>query len=85
MDSGYCSPPPNNLCVDQLMVYDCHCPIPDVVHALYPQHLILCFELFSDALTLCNLLCQQEHLLRRLFVDVSKVGIQPAADQQLRI
>jgi|GEM_PF-4906086 len=55
------SPPPVTLCVDQLVIYDLHCPVPDVVHSLHPQHLILCFELFGDAFALCHLLRQQEH------------------------
>ena len=63
------------------MIYILHCSVPDIVHPLYPKHLILCFALFSDALTLGHLLCQQEHLLRRLFVDVGKVGIQLTAGQ----
>ena len=67
------------------MINDLHCPVPDVVHSLHPQHLILRFELFSYALSLGHLLCQQEHLLRYLFVDVGKVGIQLAADQQFRV
>lgn len=67
------------------MVYDFHCPVPDVVRLLHPQHLILRFELFVHALPLCHLLCQQEHLLCGLLVDVGKVGIQPAAGQQLRV
>ena len=37
------------------MVYGLHCPVPYAVHPLYPQHLILGFELFRDALTLCHL------------------------------
>lgn len=80
-----CSPPPNTLCVDQIVVYDLYCPVPDVVHPLYPQHLILCFELLCDALTLGYLLYQQEHFFLSLFVDVGKVGIQSAAGQKLRV
>ena len=72
---GDCSPPPVTLCIDQLVIYDLYCPVPDVVHPLHPQHLILCFELFCHALTLCHLLCQQKHLLLRLFVDVGQIGI----------
>ncbi len=49
MDSGDCSPLPNTLCVDQIVVYDLYCPVPDVVHPLYPLHLIVCFEFFGDA------------------------------------
>ena len=67
------------------MIYDLHRPVSDAIHPLHPQHLILCFELFGDALLLGHLLCQQEHLLRRLLVDVGEVGVQPAAGQQLRV
>ena len=67
------------------MVYDLHCSISDAVHSLYPQHLILCFELFGDALTLCHLLCQQEYLLRRLFAYVGQIGIQSATGQKLHV
>ena len=66
MDSGDCSPPPGSLCVDQTVIYDLYCPVPDVVHPLHPQHLILRLELFGDALTLCHLFYQQEHLLLQL-------------------
>ena len=67
------------------MIHDLHCSVPDVVHPMHPQHLIPRFELFGDALTLGHLLCQQEHLLRCLFVDVGKVGVQSAAGQQLYV
>lgn len=73
------------LIIDQFTIDYFHCSIPDTVHTLHPQHLILCFELFCHALTLCHLLCQQEHLLRRLFVDVGKICIQSAAGQKLRV
>ena len=78
-------PPPDTLCVDQIVINDLHCPVPDVVHALHPQNLILCLELFADVLTLGHLRYQQAHLRRRLFVDVGKLCIQPAAGQQLRV
>ena len=48
-DGGDRSPPPVTLRVDQLMVYNFHCPVPDVVHPLHPLHLIVCFEFFGDA------------------------------------
>ena len=84
-NGGDCSPQPDTLCVNQLMVYDLHDPVPNVVHTLHPQHLILRLELFCHTLPLCHLLCQQEYLLRCLFVDVGKVGVQPAAGQKLRV
>jgi len=73
------------LCVNQFMVYDLHCPVLEAIHSLHPQHLTLRFELFCHALTLHRLLCQQEHLLRCLFVDVGKADIQLAAGQQFRM
>ena len=42
------SPQPISLCVDQILVYDFHCPVPDVVHPLYPKHLIMGFALRLD-------------------------------------
>ena len=39
------------LCVDQIGVHHLHGSILDVVHPLYPQHLILCLEQFGDTLT----------------------------------
>ena len=32
--------------IDQIVVHDFHCPIPDVVRSLHPQELILSLELF---------------------------------------
>ncbi len=42
------------------MINDLCCPVTDVIHPLYPLHLILHFELFGDPLTFGHLLCQQE-------------------------
>ena len=38
------------LCVDQIIIHHLHCPFSDVVHSLYPQHLILGLEFLGDAL-----------------------------------
>ena len=84
-NGGDRSPPPDTSYIDQLMIHKLCCPVPDVVHSLYPKHLILDFELFDAALTLGHLLYQQEHLLRRLFVDVGKVCIQPIAGHQFHV
>ena len=67
------------------MVYDLHYPVPYAVHPLYPQHLVLGFELFSDALTDGQLLYQLKKHIFRLFVDVRQIGVQLAAGQQLRV
>ena len=36
--------------IDQIVVYHFHRPIPDVIHPLHPQHLILGIELFGHSL-----------------------------------
>ena len=48
---GDFSLPPGTLCMNQIVVHDFSCPIPDTVHPLYPLHLILCLEQFGDTLT----------------------------------
>ena len=66
------------LCVDLVVVHHLHSPISDVVHALYPQHLILGFELFGDALTGGKLFYQlKEHSLS-LIVQNGKIAVQLA-------
>ena len=37
-------PAAETLCVDQIIVDHLHSPIPDVVHPLHPEHLILAFD-----------------------------------------
>ena len=60
----------DTLCVDQIVVDHLHSPIPDIVHPLHPEHLILSLELFGDALTGGKLFYQlKEHSLR-LFVQI---------------
>ena len=52
------------LCVDQIIIHHLHCPFSDVVHSLYPQHLILGFEFLGDALTGGHLFYQlKEHII----------------------
>ena len=67
------------------MVYDLYCPIPDVVHSPYPQHLIMSFKLLGHTLTLRHLFRQQEQLLLCLLVYAGKVAVLPIVGQQLRV
>ena len=60
-------------------------PIPDVIHPLYPQHLILGLELFRNALTNGRLFYQlKEHILC-LLVQIGKITVQLAGALQLRV
>ena len=78
-----CSPPPDTLCVNQFFVCDFHCPIPNVVHPLYPQLLILGLELLHDALTDGKLFYQLKKHVFRLLIQIGKITVQLAGDLQL--
>ena len=71
------------LCVDQIVVHHLHSPIPDVVHPLYPLHLILGLDLFGDALTDSHLLYQLKKHGLCLIVQIGKITVQLAGDLQL--
>ena len=80
---GDFSLPPGTLCINQIVVHNLHSSIPNVVHSLYPQHLILCFKLFGDALTGGHLFYQlKEHILCPL-VQIGKISVQLVSDLQL--
>lgn len=52
------------LCVDQIVVNHLHGSIPDVVHPVHPQHLILGLEFLGEALTGGHLFYQlKEHII----------------------
>lgn len=73
-------PPLDTLCVDQKVVHYLHSSIPDVVHLLHPQYLILSLELFCDVLTGGHLFYPlKEHILC-LLVQISQITVQLAGD-----
>lgn len=59
--------------------------IADTVHRFDPCHLMLCFQLLVDALFLSHLLRQQSELLICLDINVSKVAVQLAIENQIGI
>ena len=73
-------PAADALYINQIMVYDFHNPVPDDVHPLHPQHLILCLKLFGDILTGCHLLYQLKNHIFCLIVQISKIIVQFAGD-----
>ena len=73
------------LCVYQIMVYYLLGPVSDVVHALHPQHLILRFVRFCNALCYCHLINQSKEHLPRLIVQFGEITVQLAGSQQFRI
>ena len=58
-DYGIASPLSDNFCIDLYMINDLLLPVPDTVHQLYTQHLILGLEMFDDVLSLGYLIYQQ--------------------------
>lgn len=73
-------PAAETLCVDQVVVHHLHGLIPDVVHPLHPEHLILGLEPLGDALTGGKLFYQlKEHSLS-LIVQIGKIAVQLTGD-----
>ena len=68
------------LSVNQFVVDDFGRPDAGIVYPPDPYHLILRFECFGHALTLCHLLYQTGKHSLRLPVDVGKVDVQFAGD-----
>ena len=74
---------PGTLCINQIVVHNLHSSIPNVVHSLYPQHLILDLKLFCDAFTGRHLLNQLKKHCLGLLVQIGKLSVQRAGDLQL--
>lgn len=55
----------------------------NVIHPSNPLHLVVCFELFRHALTLCKLPYQLIKHILRLLVDIGKISGQLAFGQQI--
>ena len=71
--------------VYEVCVYHFRSSAADVIHLINPFHLIIRFELFGYALTLCHLLYKPRKHIFCLFVEVSKVSVQFATCQQIEI
>ena len=54
----------------------------NIVHRLYPPHLVVRLEAFVDALSLGKLYHQRGHHFVCLFVHVGKEGVQPSITEQ---
>ena len=71
--------------VNQLYIYNLCCTVTDIVHSLHPQHLIVRFELFGYSFLFGELFYQPKEHILCLLVDVSEVGGELAARQQIGI
>lgn len=70
------------LCEYQFTHYDFFGRATNIVHRLYPPHLVVRLEVFVDALCLCKLYRHRSQHFVRLFVHVGKVGIEPSFSEQ---
>ncbi len=71
--------------INQILVHDFSRPFPDIVHPLYPGHLIFCFELFCHAFSRGHFFYQPEKRIFRLSVDIGKVVVQFPGREQIEI
>ena len=70
------------LCEYQFTHYGFFGRVANVVHHLHPPHLISCFEVFVDALSLGKLCRQRGQHFVCLFVDLGEVGVEPSFTEQ---
>ena len=73
------------LVVNYIVIYDFGSSATDVIHPSNPLHLIVCFELFGHALTLCHLFYEPKKHILGLLVYIGKVSVQFAFCEQGRI
>ena len=73
------------LVVNYIVIYDFCGSATDVVNPSNPFHLIVCFEFFCYAFTLCNLFYEPKKHILCLLVYISKVSVQFAFCEQGRI
>ena len=70
------------LCVDQVVQHRLLGALPDVVHSLNPEHLILGFHLLGHFLGLCHLQDHRFALLLRCPIDLDQVFCQAVRQKQ---
>lgn len=70
------------LYVYDILVHNFHCVCPNVVHPTDPSHLIDCFQRLSNTLSFHHLLDDGAHHFLCLLVNVGKVAVQLATQQQ---
>ena len=63
------------LVINYIMIYDFGGSTADVIHSSDPLHLIICFEFFGYALTLCHLFYEPKKHILSLLVYIGKVSV----------
>ena len=76
---------PVSLFIYQFIVDNFFCTVAYIIHTSNPQHLIVCFELFSYTFLFGELFYQPKEHIFCLLVDIGKVGCEPATCQQVCI
>lgn len=73
------------LSIDQICIHNFNGTVANVVHALYPEQLILRFELFRYDVFLAKLLDQTRIHFFRKFVDIGEMSVEFALSQEVVI
>ena len=73
------------LFVNQCWINDFFNSIPNAIHLFYPFHLIFSIELLRDTLLLCHLFYKLRKHFFCLLVNIGKVAVQTATEQQAGI
>ena len=73
------------LCEYQFTHYGFFGRAANIVHHLHPPHLVGCFEMFVEALSLGKFYRQRGQHFVCLFVDLGEVGVKPSFTEQGRI
>lgn len=73
------------LVINYIVIYDFCGSAADVIHPNNPLNLIICFELFSNALTFCHLFYESKKHILSSFVNVREITVQLTACQQIDI
>ena len=70
------------LCIYDFLVHHLHHACPDIIHLANPCHLVGSFQRLGNALDSGYLLNGSVQHFLRLLVNIGKVAVQPAAEQQ---
>lgn len=73
------------LCVYDFLVHDFGCRCPDIIYPANPCHLVGNFQCLGNALSLGHLPDDDVQPLLRLLVNIGKIAVQAAAEQQAGI
>ena len=73
------------ICIYQFFVYNLSCTVTDIIHLSYPQHLILCFQLFGYAFLFGKLFNKSVKHFVCFFINIGKISGELTACQKIGV